>query len=112
MELSELSLDILITLVLDNARYQKCRFVADVAGFFGLELLYLPSYSPHMNLIERVWRFVRNEFLYSKYDEDFDSFKNAIEDCIEKAKTKHKAKLESLLTWNFQSFKKVHISTV
>ena len=31
----------------------------DVAGFLGIELLYLPSYSPHLNLIERLWRFVR-----------------------------------------------------
>ena len=91
---------------------KSVRLVADVAGFFGIELLYLPSYSPYLNLIERVWHFVCNQCLYSKYYEDFDSFKNAIEDCIKKANTKHKAKLESLLSWNFQSFKKVHISTV
>ncbi|WP_237743495.1 IS630 family transposase, partial [Pleurocapsa sp. PCC 7319] len=65
VHLSELDLDIPITLVLDNARYQKCRFVKDVAGFLGIELLYLPSYSPHLNLIERLWRFVRHECLYS-----------------------------------------------
>ena len=112
VELSLLSLGIPITLVLDNARYQKCRFVMDIAGFLGIELLYLPSYSPHLNLIERLWRFVRNECLYSKYYEDFASFKSAIADCIDKANTEHKEKLESLLSWNFQSFKKVHISTV
>ncbi len=98
--------------MLDNARYQKCQFVKDVAGFLGIELLYLPSYSPHLNLIERLWRFVRNECLYSKYYEDFASFKSAIADCIEQTNTKHKEKLESLLSWNFQSFKKVQISTV
>ena len=112
VEMSDLSLGIPITLVLDNARYQKCRFVMDIAGFLGIELLYLPSYSPHLNLIERLWRFVRNECLYSKYYEDFASFKSAIADCIDKANTEHKEKLESLLSWNFQSFKKVHISTV
>jgi transposase len=112
LELAALGLDIPITLVLDNARYQKCQFVMDVAGFLGIELLYLPSYSPHLNLIERLWRFVRHECLYSKYYEDFVSFKNAIADCIEKANTEHKDKLESLLSWNFQSFKKVHISSI
>jgi transposase len=110
LELSVQGLDIPITLVLDNARYQKCRFVQDIAGFLGIELLYLPSYSPHLNLIERLWRFIRNECLYSRYYEDFPSFKNAISECIEKANTEHKQKLESLLSWNFQSFKKVHIS--
>ena len=91
---------------------QKCRFVREVAGFLGIELLYLPSYSPHLNLIERLWRFVRHEWLYSKYYEDFADFKSAIADCIENANTEHQEKLESLLSWNFQSFKKVQISTV
>ena len=112
VQLSDLDLEIPITIVLDNARYQKCQFVKDVAGFLGIELLYLPSYSPHLNLIERLWRFVRNECLYSKYYEDFASFKSAISNCIDQANKKHKEKLKSLLSWNFQSFKKVQISTV
>jgi transposase len=110
IELSVLGLGLPITLVLDNARYQKCQFVQDVAAFLDIELLYLPSYSPHLNLIERLWRFVRNECLYSKYYEDFDSFKTAISACLEKANTTHNEKLESLLSWKFQSFKKVHVS--
>ena len=112
VRLSALDLDIPITLVLDNARYQKCQFIKDVAGFLGIELLYLPSYSPHLNLIERLWRFVRNQCLYSKYYENFADFKSAIADCMEQANTKHQEKLSSLLSWNFQSFKKVQISTV
>lgn len=110
--LAALGLDIPITIVLDNARYQKCRFVEDVAYFLGIELLYLPSYSPHLNLIERLWKFVRNECLYSTYYENFESFKAAIAECLEKANTGHKAKLESLLSWNFQSFKKVQLLAV
>ncbi len=110
VELSERGLDIPITLVLDNAPYQKCHFVQDIAGFLGIELLYLPSYSPHLNLIERLWRFVRKECLYSKYYEDFACFKKAISECLEKTNKEQKQKLESLMSWNFQSFKKVHIS--
>lgn len=111
-KLSALGLDVPITLVLDNARYQKCQLVFDVAASLGIELLYLPSYSPHLNLIERLWRFVRNECLYSKYYEDFAAFKGAISECIEKTNTEHQQKLESLLSWDFQSFKKVQISAV
>ena len=44
-----------ITLVLDNARYQKCALVTGVAEALKIELLYLPSYSPNLNLIERLW---------------------------------------------------------
>ena len=54
-----------ITVVLDNARYQKCAVVQNYAAAVGIELLYLPSFSPHLNLIERLWRFVRKECLYS-----------------------------------------------
>jgi len=101
-----------ITIVLDNARYQKCKLVHAYAAYLGIELLYLPSYSPHLNLIERLWRFVRKESLYAKYYQDFTDFKQAIEECIETANTEHKEKLETLLSWNFQSFEKVQISTV
>ena len=103
---------ILITIVLDNARYQKCDLVFQHAAKLGIELLYLPSYSPHLNLIERFWRYVRKECLYSKYHPKFDGFKQTLDDCIQNAGTKHKDKLDTLLSWNFQSFKKVQISTV
>jgi transposase len=101
-----------ITIVLDNARYQKCELVSQCAATLGIELLYLPSYSPHLNLIERLWRYVRKECLYSKYYPKFDGFKQTVDDCIQNAHAKHRDELESLLTWNFQSFKNVKISTV
>lgn len=112
LTLAALDLQTPITLVLDNARYQKCQWVRHLAEILGIELLYLPSYSPHLNLIERLWRFVRNECLYSKYYSDFADFKTAIEDCLEKTVTEHKQRLESLLSLKFQSFNEVQISTV
>jgi transposase len=111
-KLVALSINIPITLVLDNARYQKCYKVRDYAQTLGLELLYLPSYSPHLNLIERLWKFVRNECLYSRYYETFHDFKLAIASCIKESNTKKKDKLASLLTWNFQSFKNVKFLNV
>lgn len=101
-----------ITIVLDNARYQKCDLVLQHAARLGIELLYLPSYSPHLNLIERLWRYVRKECLYSKYYPKFDGFQQALTECIQNAHTKHRDELETLLAWNFQSFEKVKISTV
>lgn len=52
-----------ITLILDNARYQKCKSVFAKAKELGIELLYLPAYSPNLNLIERLWRFVKKKVL-------------------------------------------------
>jgi hypothetical protein len=51
-KLSDLALGIPITLVWDNARYQKCAAVFELANQLGITLVYLPSYSPHLNLIE------------------------------------------------------------
>jgi len=53
-----------ITLVLDNARYQKCQLVEALAASLQIELLYLPAYSPNLNLIERLWKFVKKTCLY------------------------------------------------
>jgi transposase len=64
---------------LDNARYQRCRLVKNAAAALGITLAFLPSYSPNLNLIERYWRFVRKNCLYSKYYANFPDFKHAIE---------------------------------
>ena len=46
-----------ITVVLDNARYQRCALVQTCADQLKIELLFLPTYSPNLNLIERLWKF-------------------------------------------------------
>ncbi len=35
-----------ITVVLDNARYQRCALVQNLAAALNIELLFLPQYSP------------------------------------------------------------------
>lgn len=111
-KLANSGLSIPIAIVLDNAKYQKCQLIQDYAKELGIQLCYLPSYSPQLNLIERFWKFVRNECLYSKYYSNFSDFKAAIFNCIVTAHVDKKEKLNSLLTLNFQSFEKVKVSTV
>lgn len=101
-----------VSIVLDNARYQRCKLVQETAKLFDIELLYLPAYSPNLNLIERVWKFVKKKCLYSKYYSDFDSFTEAISQCLAKTSGCYKKELDSLLSLNFQSFSKSHIITV
>jgi transposase len=98
-----------LTIVLDNARYQRCALVQSLAQRLGIELLFLPAYSPNLNLIERFWKFVKKQCLYSKYYADHHAFQHAIRACIEQAPDKHKEELASLLTLKFQSFKAVHV---
>jgi len=111
-KLKELGLSIPITLVLDNARYQKCRVVQDLAKSLEIELLYLPTYSPNLNLIERLWKFVKKKCLYGKYYEDFTQFSSAISGCLNDAHLQHKQELDSLLTLRFQHFDKAQIMTM
>jgi transposase len=103
-ELADTFSDLPITLVLDNARYQHCRFIIDLAAQLDIELLFLPPYSPNLNLIERLWKFVKKECLYSQYYETFSDFKLAITDCLADTKGKHHLALTSLLSLNFQTF--------
>jgi transposase len=101
-----------VSIVLDNARYQRCKLVQETAKLFDIELLYLPAYSPNLNLIERLWKFVKKKCLYSKYYSDFDSFTEAISQCLAKTSGCYKKELDSLLSLNFQSFSKSHIIAV
>ncbi|MCA1696186.1 MAG: IS630 family transposase, partial [Actinobacteria bacterium] len=93
-----------ITLVLDDARYQKCAVVQALAVSLGIELLYLPSCSPDLNLIERLWRFVRKEALNSIYHEKFEDLRAAIEECPDGLSTVHRGEMETLMTHSFQLF--------
>ena len=93
-----------ITLILDNARYQKCQSVTNKAKELTIELLYLPPYSPNLNLIERLWRFVKKQVLYSKHYNSFDVFRNSINTCISELGTRFKNEMQSLMTMKFQLF--------
>lgn len=106
-KIASLGLEIPITLVLDNARYQKCALVMNLAEELKIELLYLTTYSPNLNLIERLWKFVKKRCLYSVYYSDFASFKEAIVSCLDQCHTTYKKELDTLLTLKFQSFKDV-----
>ena len=93
-----------VTLVMDNARYQHCHYVLEQAARLGIEILFLPSYSPNLNLIERLWKFVKKECLYSKYYDNFQPFKEAITACLSETNGRHKPALSTLLTLSFQTF--------
>jgi transposase len=83
--------------------------VQALAASLNIELLYLPSYSPNLNLIERLWRFVKRESLYGRYHATFANFQAAIQATLDQVPTKHKDKLASLMTLNFQEFENVSL---
>jgi transposase len=98
-----------LTVVLDNARYQRNKVVQALAGSLDIELLYVPSYSPNLSLIERLWRFLKKEALYGRYHATFADFQVATQDTLGQLSAKHKDKLASLMTLNSQVFDNVSL---
>ncbi len=89
-----------ITIVLDNAGYNKAPEVTEYAATNDINLLFLPPYSPNLNLIERLWKFFKGE-VCSEYYEKFKQFKNAVFGFLENIE-KYKKELSTLLVDNFQ----------
>jgi transposase len=98
-----------ITLVLDNARYQRNAVVQALAAQLGITLLFLPSYSPNLNLIERLWKFTKRRALYGRYHPTFRDFQAAIQEVLDGLSTKYSQQLASLMTLNFQQFDDVSL---
>ena len=97
-----------VHLILDNARYQKCQAVRDLALELGIELLYIPPYSPNLNLIERFWKFVKGE-LRSKYYDNFSLFQETINSLIQSATGKNRKRVAKLMGEKVQLFDDLHL---
>ncbi len=98
-----------ITLVMDNARYQRCRLVQDLAETLKIDLLFLPSYSPNLNLIERYWKYLKGKLFRCRSIEKFELFCTSIIEILDECSPKRKEELRSLLAPKFQVFDKTVI---
>lgn len=93
-----------IAIVLDNARYQHCFVVKTMARSLGIHLLFLPPYSPNLNIIERLWKFTKKKRLHGKYYQKPAEFHAAIENFFCTINISFKKEIHSLLSLNFQFF--------
>lgn len=94
-----------IHIILDNARYQHCQFVKDAALKLNITLVFLPPYSPNLNLIERLWKFIKAEVCAANYFQDAITFQKAIIDFLNQLDRKSmKKQLKTRLSLNFQLF--------
>ena len=91
-----------IYVILDNAAYQRCKKVKEAAKEYRIILVFLPPYSPNLNLIERFWKFLRNTLLSVYYYNSFDCFFDAVETFICTVHIHYEEKLASLLSFHFQ----------
>lgn len=89
-------------LILDNASHHHARIVKNwVLNHPRFELVFLPAYSPNLNLIERLWRFFHQRAVWNRYFETFEEFKSTTLDFFENLK-QYEKELSTLLTDNFQ----------
>jgi transposase len=97
------------TLIMDNARYQRHAWVRELAEELGIELLYLPSYSPNLNLIERYWRLIKKRALYGRCYPNFHEFRCGIDQAINELHRGDKTELKSMMTLKFQTFDEISL---
>lgn len=98
-----------IMVILDNARYQTCDLVVDKARELNIDLLFLPTYSPNLNLIERVWKFVKSKLLGAAYIDSFEEYSKNISDFIDNLESDNSDKMNKLVSDKFQLFHNCHV---
>jgi len=62
----------------DNARYYRNKTVAEYLMTSKVRLHFLPPYSPNLNPIERLWKWMKERVVYNTYYQEFEDFKSAV----------------------------------
>jgi transposase len=91
----------LIYIIRDNAKYYGSEVVKEYLKNSRIVEIKLPTYSPNLNLIERLWKLMKKKTLYNKYYSSFIDFKNAIYNFFEKTVFEDREELISLMTEKF-----------
>jgi len=95
-----------ICIILDNARYQRAYAVQQKARELNIDLIYLPPYSPNLNLIERLWRFFKKKVMKNKHYQSFAEFVNTVQQFFIHF-DHHIEKLKTLLSFKFGIIKTI-----
>ena len=90
-----------IIIYADNARYYKNKKVKEYLKTSKIRLIFLPPYSPNLNLIERLWKFMKKIVINNKYYEKSTEFRRKLLDFFDNIQI-YKNELDSLITNNFQ----------
>ena len=93
-----------VHLILDNAPYNKSNQVRDLALELKIKILYLPAYSPNLNPIERLWKFMKKEVMANRYFPDLETFQRELMLFLRGIR-KHRQELSTLITDNFHIVK-------
>jgi len=94
-------LAVTIYVILDNARYHYSKKVRAYLENSRIQLVFLPSYSPNLNLIERLWKFFKKKVLYNKYYEKLEHFRQACINFFRNIDSYHR-ELASIMSGEFE----------
>lgn len=89
-----------ITVYGDNARYFHARLVKAHLVGKRVVFVYLPPYSPNLNLIERLWKFCKKTVLVTFYP-TFALFTQVIDAFFDDLE-RYRSELTTLMTENFE----------
>jgi len=89
-----------IYIIVDNARYYHSLLLKEYVKGTKIKLIFLPAYSPNLNLIERYWKFFKKKVLNNQYYKTFEEFRQACQDFFQNPKN-YLPELTALLTENF-----------
>lgn len=90
-----------IYFICDNARYYKSKELAEWLENSRFKMVYLPPYSPNLNIIERLWKYFRKEVMANRYYATFADFRRATSEFFRLIRHR-KPELETLLADNFE----------
>lgn len=93
-----------IVIILDNAKYNHANNTRYFARKMKIKLLFLPSYSPNLNLIERLWKFTKKKLVHNLYYEKFDLFVNEVKRYFENI-DQYRPELIDIMTKKFEIIK-------
>jgi len=89
---------------LDNARYYSKPVVQEfLARHRQFRLVFLPAYSPNLNLIERLWKFLRKKAL-NRWHRTFDEMQAAVAEVLDHLE-RYRSELDSLMSEEFHILK-------
>ena len=97
-------------LFMDNAKYNKSKAFNEHIDKIKrikkikIQIIYLPTYSPNLNLIERLWSYAKKYLVVNKYYEKYALFRQVITDFFEKNinENYHKNNLKQSIGRKFQ----------
>jgi transposase len=89
-----------ILLIVDNAKYYHSKIVQEYLKTSRIRMLFLPSYSPNLNPIERLWKYLKQKIIKSHYTENFTIFVEKIRDFFIHIE-EHKTELATRINTNF-----------